>query len=213
MAAPSANPESATLPRRLAAWAVARASNLYWIDDGRLARSAQLYGRHVGLVLDAYGFRTVLNLRGENPKADWYRDEASACAAHGVAYRDVPLNSRRLPRRAELLALLEAFDAMDAPALVKCSGGADRTGLAAFLYILDREGPGAYGKAARQLSAVPYLHIPKPQQRWMKRFLEYWRASGGPDMPVRRWLAEVYDAQTFAAWLDARGLRKTYRNV
>jgi len=198
--------------RRALAWGVARASNLYRIDAD-LARSAQLYGRHVGLILETHGFRTVLNLRGENPKAQWYREEAAACERAGVAYLDVPLNSRRLPRREELLALLDAFDGMAAPALMKCSGGADRTGLAAFLYLLDRQGPQAYPRARRHLAAVPYLHIPKPQQRWMRKFLTYWQETGGPEMPLRRWLAERYDAHAFAAWLDARGWRRHYRNV
>lgn len=209
---PAESPPRPSLPRRALAWAVARASNLYWIDR-RLARSAQLYGAHVGLILEAHGFRSVLNLRGENPKAKWYRQEAAACAAAGIDYLDVPINSRRLPRRAELLALMEAFDSMQVPALVKCSGGADRTGLAAFLYLLDRDGPAAFPHAERQLRAWPYLHLPKLQQRWMRRFLDYWLDSGGPQMPIRRWLAEVYTSEGFAAWLDARGLRGTYRSL
>jgi hypothetical protein len=212
MPAESSFPRRSAL-RRLAAWAVARLSNLYWVETGCLARSAQFYGRHTGLILDAYGFRSVLNLRGANPKAAWYREETAACAARGVRHLDLPINSRRLPRRAELLALLDAFAEAPAPALLKCSGGADRTGLAAFLYLLDRDGPGAYPAAERHLRAWPYLHVPKPQQRWMRRFLDHWRGTGGPDMPIRRWLAEVYTAEGFAAWLEARGLRRTYRNV
>jgi protein tyrosine phosphatase (PTP) superfamily phosphohydrolase (DUF442 family) len=198
--------------RRAFAWAVARASNLYWVDR-RLARSAQLYGAHVGLVLSTYGFRTVINLRGENPKAKWYRDESAACAAAGVRYVDLPINSRRLPKRAQLLAMLDAFGDMQAPALVKCSGGADRTGLAAFLYVLDRDGPAGFPAARRHLNALPYLHLPKLHQRWMRRFLDYWQETGGPDMPVRRWVEEVYDGEDFAAWLNARGLRDGYRGT
>lgn len=210
------NPQSlrprAPLLRRAGGWAVARLSNLHWVD-GRLARSAQFYGRHTALILDLYGFRTVINLRGENPTETWYTAEAEACRARGVVFLDVPLNSRRIPRSGELQALVEAFDAIKAPALIKCSGGADRTGFASFLYLIDCEGPERFSDARRHLTAWPYLHVPKRQQRWMRQFMIYWQNQHGPEMPLRRWLAEVYEPQDFAAWLDARGKRGSYRSV
>ncbi|WP_119168991.1 phosphatase domain-containing protein [Algihabitans albus] len=205
------SPRTAWL-RRLGGWTVARLSNLHWVDE-RLARSAQLYGRHTALILELYGFRTVINLRGENPEAGWYSAEAEACRALGVVFLDVPINSRRIPRRAELQALLQAFDALEAPALIKCAGGADRTGLACFLYLIDREGPERFAAAQRHLTAWPYLHIPKLQQRWLRLFLVYWQSHRGPEMPLRRWLDEIYDPQDFADWLNAQGKRGTYRNV
>lgn len=206
------SPARSSLLRRLGGWVIARLSNLHWVDE-RLARSAQLYGRHTALILELYGFRSVINLRGENPKTAWYADEAEACRTLGVTFLDVPINSRRIPRRAELLALVQAFDALETPALIKCAGGADRTGLACFLYLLDREGPEHFPAARRHLTAWPYLHIPKLQQRWLRQLLIYWQTHRGPEMPLRRWLAEIYDPQDFAGWLNARGLRGTYRNV
>ncbi len=46
------------------------------------------------------------------------------------------MDSRRLPLRPMLVALFDAFDRAPRPFVIKCSGGQDRTSLAAALYIV-----------------------------------------------------------------------------
>ena len=169
--------------------------------EGLLYRSAQLYGRHAAKLLAHFQVRTVLNLRGENANSPWYQNERTACAQLGITHIDLPLSSRRLPQREALLALLNAFDRMEMPAVMKCSGGADRTGLSAFLYLLHTKGRGALPQAKRQLKLFPYLHLPKKYQRWMRLFPTYLETTWAPDTTLHDWLAHTYSDDAFAAWL------------
>ncbi len=194
-------------PRRVWGYAVARLHHFHWVDEG-LARSAQSYFGHTGLLLDLHGFRALLNLRGDNSGSPWYDREKAACAARGLPLIDVTLSSRRLPHRAALLGLVDALESAPRPLLIKCSGGADRTGLAAGIHLVQRHGLAGLPAARRQLAAWPYLHLPQRQQKWLRPFFDYLEAelaTAEGERPLRAWLAERYDPADFAAWLDARG--------
>lgn len=169
-----------------------------------------MYGGHVSALLAAHGIATVVNLRGENPKSSWYLPERAACEALGTAYLDRPLHSRRLPRKEMLAGLLEAFENAPRPMLIKCSGGADRTALAAALFILWRDGTGSLELAQRQMSLFPYLHLPKRYQRWIRHFPRYFAADGG-GMTIAEWANSEYQPERFAEWLEAQDLAGTWR--
>lgn len=199
--------------RRLWGRAVARLHHFHWVDE-QVARSAQSYFGHTGLLLDLHGFRSLLNLRGENAGSPWYEAEKAACAARGLPLIDVTLSSRRLPHAAALQALLQAFQTAPKPLLIKCSGGADRTGLAAGLHLVGRHGLAGLPAARRQLAGWPYLHLPQRHQKWLRPFFDYLEEelrAGGGERPLAEWLAEGYDPARFAAWLDARGLAGGWR--
>jgi protein tyrosine phosphatase (PTP) superfamily phosphohydrolase (DUF442 family) len=169
-----------------------------------------MYGGHVASLLKAHGIATVINLRGENPKSTWYSPERAVCTEMGIGYLDRPLHSRRLPKKQMLVELLDAYEAAPRPMLIKCSGGADRTALAAALYVLYRHGHEALPQARRQMALLPYLHLPKRHQRWIRRFPDYYEADGKGD-GVNTWVGNNYQAAGFAAWLQARGLDDTWR--
>jgi protein tyrosine/serine phosphatase len=187
----------------LGLWArlLARAYNVQTVD-GATYRAAQIYGRHVNVLLAHLSIRTLINLRGPNPRASWYRNARSACDALGVTLVDVTLSSRRLPERATLLDLLAAYDAARPKTLLTCSGGADRTSLAAALCLLHRTGDVA--AARRQMRLFPYLHWPKPHQRWIRVFLDFFE-SDSAGRPIKTWLAEGYAPERFAAFMRGRG--------
>jgi hypothetical protein len=186
--------------------------NFHWIEPGRAARAAQAYGGFLGALLRAHGIRAIVNLRGKNPHHLWWRYETRICATLRIAHRDAKLNSRQLPSRAMLLDLLDAFDAVPRPFLLKCSGGQDRTSFAAALYLLHAGGWESLAGARRQFARWPYLHLPRRNQRWLNRFPEFARdaARGGS---LRQWIGADYDATTFAAWLDARGEARSFRGL
>ncbi|SMF08562.1 Protein tyrosine/serine phosphatase [Tistlia consotensis] len=197
-----------SLPMRLWGRACARLHHFHWVDES-LARSAQSYFGHTGLLLDLHGFRALLNLRGDNSGSPWYEAEKAACLARGAPLIDVTLSSRRLPHRAALLAVTAAFATAPRPLLMKCSGGADRTGFAAGLYLVGRDGLAGLPAARRQLSAWPYLHLPQQHQKWMRPFFDYLEEglrAGAGERTLDAWLAEDYDPGRFADWLTARGL-------
>lgn len=187
-------------------------ANFHWIVPGEAARSAQLHGWVLGRFLAARGIKGVINLRGRHPSYRWWRRETEACARHGIAHSDVVLDSRMLPLRSMLTALLDAFENTPRPFVVKCSGGQDRSSFAAAVYLLWRDGWKARGRAEAQFAAWPYLHLPKPEQRWLRQF-PLFAALQGAGMPFSDWVRQEYDAEMFAAWLLHANRRPPYTRI
>ena len=188
-----------------------RLYHLHWVTP-EVARSAQPYFGFYRAFLAAHGFRSVVNLRGENANYRWWRTEKSVTAKLGIAHFDVRLSSRNLPSRASLAALVDAFERAEAPMLLKCSGGQDRSALAGALYILGKKGAAALAEAEAQFRFWPYLHRPKRHQQWLREFPSFAvERSGGED--IAHWLREDYRTQEFAAWLKSRGLGSSFRTL
>src|SRR5581483_497932 len=186
--------------------------NFHWIVPGEAARSAQAYAGFLAPFLRRHGIRSVVNLRGQNLRRWWWHYESRICAGLGIPRFDLKINSRQLPTRAMLTGLFEAFDTAPRPMLIKCSGGQDRTSLAAALYLVHREGWGALDKAMAQYSGWPYLHRPKKHQRWLRQFPLFAReASEGA--PLATWIAQSYRPEDFAAWLKGRGMGRSFRKI
>ena len=186
--------------------------NFHWVVPGEASRSAQAYAGFLGAFLRGRGIRSVINLRGSNPGFGWWRSEKRTCERLDIAHFDVRVNSRTLPARQTLLDLLDAFDRSGRPFLIKCSGGQDRTSFASSLYIVDRFGWSAQQQAQGQFAGWPYLHMPKRHQRWARMFLTYAREEAG-DKSLRQWITADYSPEGFMAWLDARGLEDSFRNL
>src|SRR5690348_11384979 len=73
-----------------------RLYHLHWVTP-ELARSAQPYLGFYGAFLRAHGFRSLINLRGENADSRWWRAEKRAAIRLGIRRFDVKLSSRNLP--------------------------------------------------------------------------------------------------------------------
>jgi hypothetical protein len=186
--------------------------NFHWIAAGEAARAAQIHASLLGPFLTANRIASVVNLRGHHPEFGWWRREREACAACQIPHFDAMLDSRLLPTPAMLAALIDAFEAAPRPLLIKCSGGQDRTSLAAALYLLHRDGRDARNAALAQFSRFPYLHFPKARQRWLRLFLDYVeQASGGRRMAD--WIRHGYDPKSLRTWLDNQGLGQTHNGL
>jgi hypothetical protein len=186
--------------------------NFHWVVPGEAARSAQAYAGGLGPFLTRHGIRSLINLRGRNPEFGWWRYEARETEALGISHIDVMLDSRHLPQQEVLTALFEAFDKAPKPFLVKCSGGQDRTSLAAALYVLHRQGWGAFAIAEAQFSRWPYLHFPKPEQRWLK-FLPAFARLEAAGRPIADWVRANYAPEQFRDWLEASGHAGTFKGI
>lgn len=186
-----------------------RLYHLHWVTP-EAARCAQPYLGLYERFLRPHGFRSLINLRGENAGLRWWRREKIVTAALGIAHFDVKLSSRNIPSRSGLVALFDAFDAAKPPILMKCSGGQDRTSLAAGLFLLRRNGAQDLEKAEAQFAFWPYLHRPKPYQLWLKQFPAY-AVAQAHGAPIADWARAHYDPKAFAAWLAARGLPRSFR--
>jgi len=189
-----------------------RLYNFHWIGDGEAARSSQAFFGGLERLMRRHGLRAIINLRGENADLSWWRYERTVCAKLGAQHIDAMMDSRHLPTRAMLLVLSEAFQTAPRPFLLKCSGGHDRTALAAALFIIHRDGWAALQQAAEQFNAVPYGHKPKRYQHWLTSFLRF-AAEDAKGRPLSVWIEECYDPTRFAEWLAARDLAQSHKGI
>jgi protein tyrosine/serine phosphatase len=174
--------------------------NIHWIVPGEAARSAQAYVGLLGRFLRANGLKAVINLRGRHPNFGWWKYETETCTRLGLVHFDAMMDSRRLPLKEMLVALIEAFDAAPRPFVIKCSGGQDRTSFAAALYIVHRDGWSATERALKQFARFPYLHFPKDNQRWLREFLPYARQQAN-GASLAEWIRRDYDPAALGRWL------------
>ena len=178
--------------------------NFHWVVPGEAARAAQAWAGRLAPFLKKRGIRAIINLRGRNDDLSWWRNETKAAEQAGALHFDAMLDSRRLPTRAMLVTLMEAFAAAPKPFLLKCSGGQDRTSFAAALYLIHREGWAAMEKARAQYARFPYLHFPKAHQRWLKVFLDFAREESR-GASIKEWIARDYTPEKLEAWLEKHG--------
>ena len=186
--------------------------NFHWVVPGDAARAAQAWAGGLKSFLQKRGIRAIINLRGRNDDLSWWKNETGAAQGIGASHFDAMLDSRKLPTRAMLVGLMDAFDAAPRPFMLKCSGGQDRTSFAAALYLVHRGGWNAFADAEAQFSRFPYLHFPKKHQRWLRPFLDFAREDSH-GAPIREWITKNYDPERLKAWLDARGMGETYAGI
>ena len=186
--------------------------NFHWIIPGEAARAAQAYAGFLGPFLARHGIKSLINLRGNNPKFGWWRYERRVTETRGVKHLDVMLDSRRLPLREMLVSLFDAFDRAPRPFLIKCSGGQDRTSFAAALYLIHRGGWAARDKAIGQFARFPYLHFPKEHQRWLRPFLAF-AEQEARGKPISAWIRGHYDPAKLKTWLEANGHQGTFKGI
>lgn len=108
--------------------------NIHEVVPHEAYRSAQLSAARLQALVRGEGIKTVVNLRGQNPDQDWYREEHDAMDLIGVTEIDLPLSANEEPDDAVILHLIETLQRAKKPLLIHCEAGADRSGLAAALY-------------------------------------------------------------------------------
>lgn len=113
-------------------------SNFHTVLPGAVYRSGQPTGPRLTRLLREHGIRTVVNLRGCCPTADWYQPEAEAAASANVSLEDIAFSATRYPSPQSVRQLVDVIDHADYPILFHCQQGADRTGLASVLAVLLR---------------------------------------------------------------------------
>jgi protein tyrosine phosphatase (PTP) superfamily phosphohydrolase (DUF442 family) len=161
----------------------------------------------------ADGIKTILNLRGA-ARQPHYLFEVESCAALGLTLVDIKLSARRAPPTKELQNLLMALETMEKPFLIHCKSGADRTGLAAALYLMVVEGQ-SIDLARKQLS-FRFLHIRRTSTGILDHFLDTYGARNATSpIPIEHWIKTEYDpealTQSFAAKQAALRLWQGWR--
>jgi protein-tyrosine phosphatase len=129
--------------------------NFHVVVPGAVYRSAQLDSDGFEDVIGRYHIRTIINLRGENGDADWYRDECAVAERNHVRHVDIPTDSVSLLTLEELSQLLEILDAPNTkPILIHCQSGVNRTGIMAAMCVLLLEDTDGLAKARNQFRSA-----------------------------------------------------------
>ncbi len=196
-------------PVALCLLATAACVNLHAVEEGRVYRCAQPSEPHLEALIWRYRLETVLCLR---------RDETSQPAAldAGIDWVQVPMSARHFPERTTLEQLCEVFATARYPLLIHCRAGADRTGLASAIYVLERTGD---LEAARAQLGLEYLHVGWGGTERLDELLDLY-APCRERMTFCEWAREVYErppedlvtaeyeeqlARAFARWQEGAG--------
>jgi protein tyrosine/serine phosphatase len=147
--------------------------NFHAITEGKAYRSAQMDRDELEYYIKKYNIKSILNLRGENPDASWYREELEVSAKQNVKHYDIALSASREPTDKDVQRLMKIFKSAPRPILIHCKGGADRSGLVAAMWkvIVDKQ---PKSEAGKQLSIL-YGHNPIGKTSAMDHFFENWK--------------------------------------
>lgn len=132
--------------------------NFFAVQEGQLYRCRQLSGERFAHYIDKFGIKTIINLRGIESRPTWWHEEIAVSRKKNVNHYDIPMSAKIMTPKSQLLELLYIYDNAPRPILIHCKSGADRTGEAAAIWVLDQM-KHSNTEAARQL-AVDFGHSP-----------------------------------------------------
>jgi protein tyrosine/serine phosphatase len=134
--------------------------NFHSVVAGALYRSAQPTTFDIARYQKTYGIKTIINLRGENRGSSWYDAEIAEAKQLGITHIDFRMSARRELTQVEAADLIGILKRAEKPVLIHCKAGADRTGLAAALYVAAVAKLGE--TAAENQLSIRYGHISLP---------------------------------------------------
>jgi protein tyrosine phosphatase (PTP) superfamily phosphohydrolase (DUF442 family) len=183
--------------------AILRAGWRNWgvVVTGRLYRSNHPAPWQLRGAARRLGLRTVINLRGERVDCGSDALSRAEAAVLGLAHVDAPFESRGAPHRDRLLRLAEIYAAMAEPALIHCKSGADRTGLAAGVFLLLNG-----GKSADALDQLHwrYGHVSASRTGILDAFFRLYARQAEGRMPFLDWVRDGYDEAGLRADFTSR---------
>lgn len=135
-------------------------SNFHPVIPGVLYRSAQPTADEIAEYHATFGIKTIVNLRGENRGADWYRVEVAESRRLGLTHIDFRMSASEQLTKQQAEELIGILRHAELPLLVHCQAGADRSGLVAALYVAAVAGLGE--EAAEDQISIRYGHISLP---------------------------------------------------
>ncbi len=184
--------------------------NFHKVDDN-LYRSAQPTKKQLEKLIDKYGIKTIINLRGKEHIKD-LKYEEEITTEKGVKLINIKLNSRGFPKKEDFFKIYEIFNSIEYPALIHCKSGSDRTGLVATLYLhLIKKIP--LKKALKQLKFFPYGHIKYSQAGKLDFIFEkYLEFNNKNPISFLDWIKHYYDKDTLSKEFKQKSLFLDFLN-
>ena len=145
--------------------------NFHVVMPGQVYRSSRMSPATLTATLEQHGIKSVLSLIGSSLA------ESNAVRAANADYFDVSISDRHEVTDGEMAKILAVLRDAPRPVLIHCKAGADRTGLAAALYLYAIEGEPA--TVADDELTLRYGHLP-PSLGFASRAMDrsYWRYVG-----------------------------------
>ncbi len=169
------------------------ADTLHVVIPDRVYRSAQLPPQNLERAIKTKHIKTILNLRGPNPNAQWYQEELRISKQLGVHHYDLVFASHERPPAERIRQLIYLLQNAPQPILLHCLGGADRSGFAsAIALILDKNA--SLAESERQFS---WRHLVTSPHSIGKLVFPYYRA----------WLFQhslEHNRQNFLKWIYSK---------
>jgi protein tyrosine/serine phosphatase len=161
------------------------------VESGRLYRSNHPLPWQLREATRRFGLRSVVNLRGHRQECGSDQLGRAAAAALGLSHVDAPFESRGAPHRDRILRLAEIFRSLPEPVLIHCKSGADRTGLAAGIWLLLQGRP---PEAALAQLSLRHGHVRQSRTGILDAFFQLYAAAraAGPK-PFLDWVRDEYD--------------------
>lgn len=154
-------------------WFKKLCDNFHTVERDVFYRSGQLRPNRLAKYIKKYGIKTVINLRGENKTCDWWISERDVASKLEVNFYNLRFSARANESKENLKKLLHIYKTAPKPILVHCLSGADRTGEAAALWIIEQQHKDKKF-ALRQLSIkYGYLKFKHPKKYFL---VKHWNS-------------------------------------
>jgi protein tyrosine/serine phosphatase len=134
--------------------------NFHVVVPNELYRSAQPTAGSIAHMEARYHIRTIFNLRGKFAGKDWYEAEKAAAEKLGITLVDFRMAADQELTKSRAERLISLMRTAQKPILIHCNAGADRTALAAALYLAGVKGVEV--EAAESQFSFKYGHLEVP---------------------------------------------------
>lgn len=128
------------------------------VDPGRFYRSAQLTPKELEQVIDQYGIKTVISMRGAPENSFWVKPQQEVLERKGVKFVTASWMTDFFPDKENFLKFAHALREEQYPILVHCRTGADRTGEASAIYAMEFMGQSKEEAIQKNLN-VDHYHV------------------------------------------------------
>jgi protein tyrosine/serine phosphatase len=157
--------------------------NIFWKNfhkiDKDVYRSAQMNPYTLKRYIKKYNLKQVISFRkNDDPLSIMERE---LCEKMNVDFIHISFSSRTMVKKDDLIKLQNAFQTMKKPVLMHCKAGADRTSLAAVIYLYFN-GYDLKKAMKEQLSFWKYGHIKNSKAGIIDYYLEEFYKSGETDL-------------------------------